>query len=146
MKKLFLSMITTLGVILLLPVAALAAPTSTVVSGIVTDKDGKPVAGATVSVICNGNTKTDTSDASGAYAVSFTLAQCPSGKTAQVVASKGNNNGVNSGVVNAGHADVNIAVLNVKITSAPEFGLITAAAASIVGGGGFMMMRRRAYS
>ena len=139
-------MIATLGIVLLLPVAVLAAPTSSIVAGIVTDKDGKPVAGATVSVICNGNTKTDTSDAAGAYAVSFTLAQCPSGKTAQVVASKDNKNGVNSGVVNAGHADVNIAVLNVKITAAPEFGLLTAAAASVVGGGAFMMMRRRAHS
>jgi hypothetical protein len=146
MKKFLSSMIATLGIVILLPVAALAAPASTVIAGIITDKDGKPVAGATVSVICNGNTKTDTSDAAGAYGVSFTLAQCPSGKTAQVVASKGNNNGVNSGVVNAGHADINIAVLNVKITAAPEFGLITAAAASLVGGGAFMMMRRRSFS
>jgi len=136
-------MIVSLGVALLLPAAAFAA-NSTIVSGVVTDKDGKPVAGATVSVICNGNTKTDTTDAGGAYAVTFTQAQCPSGKTAQVVASKGNNNGANSGVIRAGHADINLAVLNVKIVPVPEFGAISALAATLFGGGGFMLIRRRA--
>ncbi|MEK7152591.1 MAG: hypothetical protein AAB834_01480, partial [Patescibacteria group bacterium] len=126
MKKLILSMLVTLGITLLLPAAAFAAATSTVVSGIVTDKAGKPVAGATVSVICNGNTKTDTTDAAGAYGVTFTIAQCPSGKTAQAVASKGNSNGVSSGTVNAGHADINLAVVNVKIVAVPEFGVIAA--------------------
>src|SRR6476469_2552399 len=134
MKKFFLSMLVTLGVVLAMPMAAFAA-TSTVISGIVTDKDGKPVMGATVSVVCNGNTKTDTTDISGAYGVTFTDAQCPNGKTAQGVASKGNANGANSGTVKTGHAYINLAVLNVKITSAPEFGVITAIAASLVGGG-----------
>ena len=52
MKKLVLSIIMVLGAVLI-PATAFAAAT-TVVSGVVTDKDGKPVVGATVSVVTGG--------------------------------------------------------------------------------------------
>lgn len=140
-KKAIVSAVATLGLTLALPVMAAAAD-PTVVSGVVTDNVGNPVQGATVSVVCNGNTLTDTTDASGAYAVFFNPNKCPAGKTAQVVASKGSKNGANSGVV-TGHTSINVAVLNVKITAAPELGLIATFGAAILGGGAFLMVRRR---
>ena len=144
MKKIMLSTIASLGAFLLLPAATFAA-TLTTVSGVVTNGANKPVIGATVSVVCNGNTKTDTTDASGAYAVTFTDAQCPAGKVAQVVASKGDMNGGSSGKV-TGHTDINVSVQNVKITAMPELGAVTGGAAALVGGGSFLAIRRRNHS
>lgn len=146
MKKTILTMLATIGIVLFLPMTAFAAPTATIVTGHVTDSAHKPVAGATVSVICNGITKADTTDATGLYEVQFTPVECPSGKIAQVVASKGGENGVNSGTIQPPHntTTINIGVVDVKITPTPELGAVAAAAAALLGGGAFTVVRRRA--
>src|SRR5687768_12877399 len=75
-----------------------AAPPETDVTGVVTENQ-MAVAGATVTVTCNGKSEVDTTDAHGSYLVHFVSADCPFGSTVKVVAKKGGKSGVNSGTV-----------------------------------------------
>jgi hypothetical protein len=139
MKRL-ISMILSAGVLaIVLPATALAAPATTDVSGVVTD-NGKPVAGAHVTVVCDNNAKHTTTDGSGSYLVTYPIAKCANNTKATAVATKGGLGGVNSGNVNQINTKLNIAIVNVSL---PEFGVIAGFAAAIIGGGAFLVIRRR---
>jgi hypothetical protein len=142
MKKkisLFLASVLT---IVALPVAAMAAPTTTIVTGQVTD-NGVGVKGAKVVVVCNNFSKKTTSGAGGGYEVAFTVTQCPNGKVANVVATKGDLGGVNNSKVKNFDATDNVAIVNVSL---PEFGIAAGIGATIIGGGAFLVIRRRQLS
>ena len=116
-----------------------AAPGKTDVTGVVTD-NFVPVAGAMVTVLCNGNTETDTTDAQGSYLVTYLTAQCPFGSTVKVTASKGGRSGISSGTVTGVTTKLNLAIVNVSI---PEYGLIATLLAGAGGLGMISYMRSR---
>lgn len=118
---------------------ASAAPPNTAVTGVVTENQ-TAVAGAAVTVLCNGHTETDTSNAQGAYLVNFGATDCPFGSTVKVTAQKGGKSGVTSGTVHGITTKLNLAIVNVSI---PEYGLIGAITAGGVGIGLIAFMRRR---
>lgn len=119
------------------PVAA--APAETDVTGVVTENH-VPVAGATVTVLCNGKTEVDTTDAAGSYLVHFVSADCPFGSTVKVTATKAGKSGVASGTVHGITTKLNLAIVNVSI---PEYGLMGMLVAGGVGVGVIAYMRRR---
>ena len=107
------------------------------------------VSGANVTVTCDGNQLTTVTTGAGAYGVQFIPASlCPDGANATVAASKGSEDGSNSGTVNnAVNSDetlLNVAIVNVSLV--PELGLLTGIVAVIVAGGSFMVIRRRKLS
>lgn len=116
-----------------------AAPPQTSVTGVVTESQ-MAVAGATVSVLCNGHTETDTTNATGAYLVNFPSADCPFGTTVKVTAQKGDKSGVASGTVQGVTTKLNLAIVNVEI---PEYGLIGALIAGGMGLGFIAYTRRQ---
>jgi hypothetical protein len=142
MKKLFLSLIVSFGLIAFLPVTAMAQSVSpgAYVTGTVTH-NGSPVDSASVVVTCDSNVLDSSTSAGGGYLVTFTTDQCPSGATAYVSASSGNLSGSNNGVVNGLSVDVNLALVDVSLV--PEFGVITGIVAIIIGSGAFLVIRRR---
>lgn len=116
-----------------------AAPPQTDVTGVVTEKH-VAVAGASVTVICNGNIETDTTDAQGSYLVTYLSAQCPFGTTVKVTAKKGTKSGVASGTVQGITTKLNLAIVNVSV---PEYGLIGSVLAGGAGIGLIAYSRRR---
>jgi hypothetical protein len=116
-----------------------AAPAKTDVTGVITD-NSVAVAGAMVTVLCNGNTETDTTDAQGSYLVTYPSAQCPFGTTVKVTAVKGGKSGVSSGTVSGITTKLNLSIVNVSI---PEYGLIGTLMAGGAGLGALAYMRRR---
>src|ERR1039458_9910651 len=97
MKKLILSILATVGIAVILPVSAFAADSGTsYIAGTIT-KGGSPLSGASVSVLCDGNTQTSGTTTAGGYLVSFPASNCPAGDTATVTATKGSSTGSNSG-------------------------------------------------
>lgn len=126
-------------VVAFVPVAGHALSPQTDVTGVITNQ-GNPVNMATVTVVCNGVTKTDTTDSAGSYLVTFTAPQCPFGSTVKVTAQKGGYSGTASGTVHGITTKLNIAVVNVSI---PEYGLIGGILATTAGIGAIAFTRRR---
>lgn len=153
MKKLLMSILVSVGLLVVLPMSAMAAnPGSctpvgdtacTYVAGTITS-GGSPVTGASVTVVCNTNTLTATTTAGGGYIVEYPASQCASGSTANVSASKGGKSGSNSGTVNGETANINLAIVNVSLV--PELGIITGISAAVIGSGAFLVIRRRQLS
>lgn len=116
-----------------------AAGPQTNVTGVVTENH-VAVANANVTVLCNGNTQTDTTDSFGSYLVTFPSADCPFGVTVKVTAEKDGKSGVKTGTVQGITTKLNLAIVNVSI---PEYGLIGALTAGGAGIGMIAYMRRR---
>jgi len=143
MKKRISLFVATLLTVVAVPAASFAANVVTNVTGHVYE-NGIGVGGAKVTVVCNGNDKKTTTDASGAYVVTFNKDKCPDGSKATVVATKGSKGGANSGPVSPNGSDLlNIAMVNVDL---PEFGLVAGIGATLIGGGAFLVIRRRQLS
>jgi len=119
--------------------SANAAAPQTDITGVIT-ANSVAVAGAMVTVLCNGNTQMDTTDAHGSYLAIFTTAQCPFGTTVKVTASKGGHSGVATGTVQGITTKLNLAIINVAI---PEYGLVGTIMAGAAGLGFMSYMRRR---
>lgn len=109
------------------------------VTGVVTEQQ-VALPGADVSVLCNGQTLTDTTDSYGSYLVSFLSTDCPFGSTVKVTAQKNGMSGVSSGTVRGVTTKLNLAIVNVEV---PEYGLIGSLAAGSAGLGMAAYMRRR---
>jgi len=139
MKKLAIGVFVAAFVVLGISGPAMAAPPESDVTGVVTENQ-VAVAGATVSVLCNGKTEVDTTDAFGSYLVHFVSADCPFGTTVKVTAVKGGKSGVSSGTVQGVTTKLNLAIVNVSI---PEYGLIGTLLAGGAGVGLIAYMRRR---
>ncbi|HEU5187537.1 MAG TPA: hypothetical protein VFT87_03470 [Candidatus Saccharimonadales bacterium] len=139
MKRLVIGVMVAAFAVLGLASPVVAAPAETAVTGVVTENH-VPVAGATVSVLCNGKTEFDTTDAAGSYLVHFVSADCPFGTTVKVTATKGGKSGVASDTVRGMTTKLNLAIVNVSI---PEYGLIGMLVAGGVGVGVIAYMRRR---
>ncbi|MEK7152650.1 MAG: hypothetical protein AAB834_01775 [Patescibacteria group bacterium] len=119
--------------------SASATAPQTDITGVITENH-VAVAGANVTVLCNGNTQMDTTDAFGSYLAVFPIAQCPFGVTVKVTAEKDGKSGVATGTVQGITTKLNLAIVNVAI---PEYGLIGALAAGSAGIGMIALMRRR---
>lgn len=114
-------------------------PPQSDITGVITENQ-VAVAGADVTVLCNGNTKTDITDAMGSYLVTYAATECPFGSTVKVTAQKDGKSGVSSGTVQGITTKLNLAIVNVSI---PEYGLIGAILATGTGIGMIAYMRRR---
>jgi hypothetical protein len=119
--------------------SASATPAQTDITGVIT-ANSVAVAGASVTVLCDGNTMMDTTDAHGSYLAVFPIADCTFGSTVKVTASKGGHSGVSSGTVQGITTKLNLSIVNVSI---PEYGLIGAFAAGGLGLGAIAFTRRR---
>lgn len=118
---------------------AYATPPQTDVTGVITENQ-VAVPGATVTVLCNGHTEVDTTDAHGSYLVTFSSTDCPFGTTVKVSAKKGNKSGVASGTVQGITTKLNLAIVNVSV---PEYGLMGGILAGGAGVGMIAFARRR---
>ena len=139
MKKTLLGLLITAFVTISATATVSATPPQTDVTGVVTENQTS-VSGATVTVLCEGNTETDTSDAHGSYLVTFPADDCPFGSTVRVTAQKGGKSGVTSGTVTGITTKLNLAIVNVSI---PEYGFIGSLLASSIGIGAIAYVRRR---
>ncbi|HII29685.1 hypothetical protein COT48_03080 [Candidatus Woesearchaeota archaeon CG08_land_8_20_14_0_20_47_9] len=111
-----------------------------VVAGTVTWADMvTPVQGADVSVECNGNLRSTSTDEDGTYAVGYCPADCDEGDTATVTASKDSASGNNSGTVGA-VGGIKVALVDVVI---PEFAAGAAGVAFLGAAIGYAFMRSR---
>ena len=145
MKKLLLSILTAVSVAIVMPLSASAATAGTsYIAGTVT-KNGNPVVGATVTVTCNGHSRTSPpTTVAGDYFVQFGSNDCPAGDVAHVTATKGSTSGSNSGTVNnltSEPTTINLAIVDVSIV--PEFGALAGGGAALLAGGAFMIVRRK---
>ena len=117
----------------------------TVVTGTITDSNSSVVDGATVKVVCEhlgvNSTQIVSSGADGKYYAFFSSLDCNAGDTAWAFASKGGDDGSNSGVVSLlGRCSINVATIDVQI---PEFGVIAGAVALLGAVAGFVIIRRK---
>lgn len=138
-RKLVLALLAAVVSVSVVSAPVSAAPPQTNVTGVVTENQ-MAVAGASVTVLCNGHTETDTSNAQGSYLVTYPSADCPFGSTVKVTAKKDNKSGVASGTVQGITTKLNLAIVNVAI---PEYGLLGGLIASGAGLGMLMYARRR---
>jgi len=139
MKRLAIGVFVAAFVVLGISAPAMAASPESDVTGVVTENQ-VAVAGASVTVLCNGKTEMDTTDAFGSYLVHFASADCPFGTTVKVTATKDGKSGVMSGTVQGITTKLNLAIVNVSI---PEYGLIGTLLAGGAGVGLIAYMRRR---
>jgi hypothetical protein len=141
MKKRIALFISTVFAVVALPAAAFAIPGVSDVTGVISF-NGNPVgSGVTATVVCHGNTLTDTTDSTGTYFVEFTQQNCPKNQTATVSATVSGNSGSNSGKLTKVTNKINLAIVDVNVV--PEYGLIGLTGATLIGGAAFMVMRRR---
>lgn len=116
-----------------------------IVQGLISGSDNNPVDGASVSVTCNGNTQTATSNAAGFYSVQFANNVCTTGMNASVTATKNSQSGSASGVMQdggtIGFLRLDLAVVHVPIV--PEFGLITGLVALATSAGSYAFLKKR---
>lgn len=118
--------------------------TNTKVRGNVYDQTaGVPIGGLAVSVTCNGNTKTATTDGNGLYVVQFTKSQCD--KYAPVSASATFNGEPLSMSVLVSAQNTATMNLNFGMVAVPEFGLITGLVSAVGSGVAFLGLRRKFF-
>jgi len=119
--------------------AAAGVPGETEITGVVTENH-IAAPNATVIVECNGNLRTDTTDAMGSYLATYPTAQCPFGSTVRVTATKNGHSGTRTGTVQGITTKLNLAIVNVEV---PEYGLIGTLAAGGAGVGLIAYRRRQ---
>jgi hypothetical protein len=115
---------------------------TTFVSGVISDGNG-PVSGADVTVTCNGNVETATSDANGGYSVQYTGEECPYNSALTVEANGATSSDATwSRTTNQyGCLEVIINVACVDIT-VPEFGAVVGVLTVLGALGTFLVVRR----
>lgn len=103
--------------------------------------NGVPINGLSISVTCNGITKTGNTDSNGLYVVDFTKAECDK---FDPVSATGSFNGevLNKSVL---VSSVNTATMDFDfgLVAVPEFGLIQGAMAAVGSGIAFLGLKRR---
>jgi len=140
MKKTILGMLVAMfATVGIATASAGATPAQTDITGVIT-ANSVAVQGASVTVLCDGNTLMDTTDAHGSYLTVFPIAKCAFGSTVKVTAQKGGHSGVATGTVQGLTTKLNLAIVNVSI---PEYGVIGALTAGGAGLGVFAFVRRR---
>ena len=140
MKKLLVSITTTLGLLLIPMASASAAPAYTDVSGVINFNGTHVGKGVDVTVQCNGNTLHDKTNKSGTYLVQFTKKQCPKNATVTVIATYNGITGSSTGKATKETNELNVAIVNVAL---PEVGMVTGVGATLLGGGALYTIRRR---
>jgi len=141
MKKLLLAVLVAVFVSAGVSAGSVSAvqPPQTDVTGVITESQAA-VAGASVTILCNGHPRSDTTDAFGSYLAVFPIGHCPLGQTVKVTAEKNGKSGVTSGTVQGITTKLNLAIVNVSI---PEYGTIGALIAGGAGIGMIAYTRRR---
>jgi outer membrane receptor for Fe3+-dicitrate len=147
MKKAISLMILGLMVISMFGVVVSATPVcsgNTVVGGTIYENViTNPIPNADVTVTCNSNTKTATSESNGAYSVLFSCSQCTEGNSVTVSATDGSLTGTNSGSVNMNYPALSLNVGIVNVPMVPEFGLIAGLTTVLGALGVFFVVRRK---
>lgn len=101
-------------------------PSTTFIGGTIYDghtgKITDVVEGASVTVTCNGNIKTYTSESDGSYSVNYDTSVCGVGSTLTVSATHPSYGvGSESGTIHDGNVEFDFALVNVPLV--PEFGV-----------------------
>jgi hypothetical protein len=112
-----------------------------VVTGTIYDASHAPVNAATVTVTCNTNVETTTSNSLGLYIVDFVDSTCPFDTAVHVDATKDAMSGSNNGFTCASAEDCAIPVALIDVTI-PEFTMIAVGLAMVGGVLGFVVLRR----
>lgn len=116
-----------------------------VVQGLISGPDENPLVGATVTVDCDSNLQSTTSDANGFYSVQFANVGCIAGEAVVVTAEKNGQSGTSNGVMQdagtVGFLKLDIAVVHVPVV--PEFGLVTGLLALSTSGASYFFLKRR---
>lgn len=102
---------------------------------------GVPINGLTVSVTCNGITKTDATDGNGLYVIDFTQAECD--KYDPVTASATFNSENQNMSVLVSSTNTATMDLNFGLIAVPEFGLVTGALSALGSGVAFLGLRKK---
>jgi len=116
--------------------------TNTRVRGNVYDQTaGVPIGGLTITVTCNGVTKTDATDGNGLYVVDFTKAECDKYEPVSASATFNGENANMSVLVSS----TNTATmdLNFGLIAVPEFGMVTGVISAIGSGVAFLGLRKK---
>ena len=145
MKKILLSIVLASMVLLTLGfTSAAVCAGNTIVGGtIYQDTITNPVAGASVTVTCNGHTQTDTSEANGAYSVVFPCYECHYDNAVVVDAVKNPLTGESKGTVSMTYHVLNLDVGIVIVPMVPEFGLIAGLTTVLGALGVFFVVRKK---
>lgn len=116
----------------------------TIIKGTVKDGGGGVVAGANVSVTCDGVTRNTTTNGSGDYLVMYSRAECAQGDTATATATASEGTGSADGTVqryNYGPGlDLDIAIINISV---PEFGMVTGMVTAVGSGLAYLGLKRK---
>ena len=139
MKKLFIAVIVSLGLAAVLPVSTFADSPNVHVTGKATNNTSV-VKHASVTITCNGHTKTDYTHNNGGYDVKFKTENCPLGSVITVTATKNGLTATGQGIA-ASHTFINLAFGTAE--ALPEMGTVTSVAGLGVAMGAFMVVRRR---
>ncbi|HLC78676.1 MAG TPA: hypothetical protein VJH92_06130 [Candidatus Nanoarchaeia archaeon] len=141
MKKAYSLLI--VGLMVLFMVQAVSAVTSnTLIAGKIYNADySSTIAGANVTVNCDGNVQSVASLSDGAYSVTYDGSLCFDGSSLTVSATKDSLYGSNTGII---HNEVmegwDLAIVNVPLV--PEFGIVIGILTMLGAVGVFFMIRR----
>lgn len=118
----------------------------TAVAGTIKDSSNNPVDHATVTVTCNGHTKTTHTNSIGFYGVAFHNHNCTDGDTLTVTADKaGVGSSSSTGTVgehdnDQGRVDLDLSLVNFSI---PEFSTLLGSTAFIGSLGSFLLLKKK---
>jgi hypothetical protein len=141
MKRLILSIVGSLALLMLVPAVSLAIPVppTTTLRGTISEGT-QSVSGATVVITCNGHSPSVFSINGASYSSQFSSSLCPIGATATVQATKGSASGIVTVPVTGVNQTINVNIIAVAV---PEFGLMAGVVAAIASAGVLLVVRRR---
>jgi hypothetical protein len=143
--KTFISILITVGVLVLLPISAFACSSRYIdVSGVVSYSNHHVGKGVVVTVICRGDTLTAKTNRHGEYSVQFNNRQCKINSRVTVGATYDGATGSVTRKVKKCNNEINVVI--VPVSEVPEFGAMASIGATIIGGGSFLYIRRRNLS
>lgn len=145
--KRFFSVLVLAGFFLFLSASQTRAQSiDTIIKGTVKDGAGTAVSGASVSVTCDGVTRSTTTNSSGDYLVMYSRAECAQGDNATATATASEGTGSADGTVqryNYGPGlDLDIAIINISV---PEFGMVTGMVTAIGSGLAYLGLKRKLF-
>lgn len=115
-KNMKLGLFLLMGVMISFLLLGIASANTFVIGKIYDTNFNTPVSGASVDVTCQGNTKTTTSLADGAYGIGFELSECANESSVSITATRDNLYGSNGGQIDNSNETDYFTVKNIVMT------------------------------